>query len=86
MVSVITTRRRDVQLSKRKLPLKQNISRPPSNKKLKSKATLRREKNDVKKRTCTAAVFLIGHDVCVQTTSETTLKCQFQSQMSDASF
>ena len=48
MVSVITTRRRVVQLSKRKLPLKQNISRPPSNKKLKSKATLRREKNAVK--------------------------------------
>ena len=48
MVSVITTRRRAVQSTKRKLPLKQYISRPPSSKNHKSKETLRKEKNDVK--------------------------------------
>ena len=48
MVSVITTRWRAVQSTKRKLPLKQYISRPPSSKNHKSKETLRKEKNDVK--------------------------------------
>ena len=48
MVSAITTRRKAAQSSRRKLPLKQNITKTPSLKKVKSKATLRREKNAVK--------------------------------------